>query len=59
RGIAAEEFPCDIIGPFFYEDDLLQEPLLLKAGEARPNSKPGLGIELDDEKVERYRVKQI
>ncbi|MDQ6631969.1 MAG: mandelate racemase/muconate lactonizing protein [Verrucomicrobiota bacterium] len=59
HGIAAEEFPCDIIGPFFYEDDLLKKLLLLKAGEARPNSKPGLGIELDDEKVERYRVKQI
>ena len=24
--IAAEEFPCDILGPFFYEDDLLAEP---------------------------------
>ncbi len=25
--IAAEEFPCDILGPFFYEDDILAEPL--------------------------------
>ena len=57
RGVAAEEFPCDIIGPLFYEDDVVREPLAIKPGEARANDKPGLGVELDDEKVERYRVK--
>jgi L-alanine-DL-glutamate epimerase-like enolase superfamily enzyme len=57
RATAAEEFPCDIIGPLFYEEDIVREPLLIKAGEARPNEKPGLGVELDEEKVERYRVK--
>jgi L-alanine-DL-glutamate epimerase-like enolase superfamily enzyme len=57
RGVAAEEFPCDIIGPFFYEDDIVREPLPIKPGEARANDKPGLGVELDEEKVERYRVK--
>jgi muconate cycloisomerase len=55
-GIGAEEFPCDIIGPFYYEDDLLREPLPLRGGEARPPEKPGLGVELDEEKVARYRV---
>src|SRR4029079_4471780 len=29
--IAAEEFPCDILSPFFYEDDLLAEPLPIQA----------------------------
>jgi len=57
RGITAEEYPCDIIGPFYYDSDLLVEPLPIKGGEARPNGKPGLGVELDEEKVERYRVK--
>ncbi|MSU57440.1 MAG: mandelate racemase/muconate lactonizing protein [Pedosphaera sp.] len=57
RGITAEEFPCDIIGPLFYEDDIVREPLPIKPGEARANDKPGLGVELDEEKVERYRVK--
>ena len=57
RGITAEEFPCDIIGPFFYEDDIVREPLPIKPGEARANDKPGLGVALDEEKVERYRVK--
>src|SRR6185312_15562130 len=50
-GIGAEEFPCDILGPFFYEDDLLVEPLPIAAGSARPLDKPGLGVELDEEKV--------
>ncbi len=57
RGIAAKEFPCDIIGPLFYEDDIVRQALPIRAGEARPNAQPGLGVELDDEKVERYRVK--
>jgi muconate cycloisomerase len=55
-GIGAEEFPCDILGPFFYEDDLLVEPLPIQAGSARPLEKPGLGVELDDRKLAKYRV---
>lgn len=55
-GIGAEEYPCDILSPFFYEDDVLAEPLDITAGQARPPEKPGLGVELDDKKVERYRV---
>jgi len=54
--IAAEEFPCDILGPFFYEDDILAEPLPIGAGKASPFERPGLGVELDEQKVERYRV---
>lgn len=57
HAITAEEFPCDIIGPFFYQDDIVREPLPIKPGEARPNTTPGLGVELDEEKVERYRVR--
>lgn len=56
-GINAEQFPCDIIGPFYYESDIVSEPLPINPGEARANLKPGLGVELDGEKVERYRVK--
>ena len=38
-------------------ESVLAEPLPLKPGEARPPEKPGLGVELDEEKVERYRVR--
>jgi muconate cycloisomerase len=54
--IVAESFPCDIIGPLFYEDDILTEPLPIKGGESRVHERAGLGVELDDEKVEKYRV---
>ncbi|MGH9522353.1 MAG: mandelate racemase/muconate lactonizing enzyme family protein [Terriglobales bacterium] len=56
RGVRAEEFPCDIIGPLYYEDDLLVEPLHISDGKARPHERPGLGVELDEEKVRRYTV---
>jgi muconate cycloisomerase len=55
-GIGAEEFPCDIIGPLYYDDDLLAEPLRIRGGEARPPERPGLGVELDEDKVKHYRV---
>jgi L-alanine-DL-glutamate epimerase-like enolase superfamily enzyme len=55
--IDAEHFPCDIAGPMFYEDDIVKEPLPISPGKAMPNEKPGLGVELDDAKLERYRVK--
>jgi muconate cycloisomerase len=54
--IGAEDFPCDILSPFYYEGDLLAEPLPITAGKARPHERPGLGVELDDDKVEFYRV---
>jgi L-alanine-DL-glutamate epimerase-like enolase superfamily enzyme len=57
RGITAEDYPCDIIGPFYYEDDIVVRPLSIQPGEARPNTSPGLGVELDEAKIERYRVK--
>ena len=33
------------------------KPLRIVAGSARPNEGPGLGVELDDAKVEKYRVR--
>lgn len=56
-GIGAEEFPCDIIGPFYYDHQLLREPLPIEGGKARPLEKPGLGIELDEERIEHYRIR--
>jgi muconate cycloisomerase len=53
----ADNFPCDIIGPLFYEGDLLTRPLPIAPGSARLHDAPGLGIELDDELVEEFRVR--
>jgi len=54
--IDSEAFPCDILSTFYYEGDFLTEPVLVEAGKARPFERPGLGVELDDEKVEHFRV---
>ncbi len=56
-GIDAETYPCDIIGPLFYEDDVLAEPLPILGGSARVHDRPGLGVELSDEQIEKYRVR--
>jgi muconate cycloisomerase len=56
-GVDADAFPCDIIGPLFYEDDILAEPLPITGGSARAREEPGLGVELDEGKVEKYRVR--
>jgi muconate cycloisomerase len=55
-GVGAEEFPCDILGPLGYADDLLCEPLEVRDGAVRAPEKPGLGVELDEAKLARYRV---
>lgn len=55
-GITASEYPCDIIGPLYYADEILTEPLPLAGGKALPIDRPGLGIELDEAKLRQYRV---
>ena len=58
RGVTPDEFPCDIIGPFFYETDIVREPLLIVPGKATVSAphRTGLGVELDEEKVAELRV---
>ena len=56
RGITADEYPCDIIGPLYYSDDILVEALPLANGKAGTIDRPGLGIELDEDKLRKYRV---
>lgn len=58
-GVGAEEFPCDILGPLAYEEDLLVEPLQVRDGAVRAPDKPGLGVELDNAKLARYRIASI
>jgi muconate cycloisomerase len=46
----------DIIGNFLREDDLIIEPIRFEDGCAMVPQKPGLGVELDEEAVQKYRV---
>ena len=57
-GIDPWRVPCDIIGPLYYGTDLLTEPLPIRDGFAYPLDGPGLGVELDGDSVERFRVKE-
>ncbi len=45
----------DLCGNFAHEHSLLQEPLVVD-GRIAATDKPGIGVELDEEAVERYRV---
>jgi muconate cycloisomerase len=44
------------IAGIYYQDDLIREPFEFAGGEVIVSSKPGLGVELDEDKLERYRV---
>lgn len=52
--IRSEIYPADAIGPFYHEDDLLTQPLSLGPPAARVPDGPGLGVELDEEKLRRW-----
>lgn len=54
--IDSTRFPCDILSPFYYESDLLTEPLPIHGGYAEAPTGPGLGVTLDDDLVTRYRT---
>lgn len=54
-GLADAIVPCDIISTFYYTDEILTQPLPIRAGWAEPPPGPGLGVEIDKEKLERYR----
>lgn len=48
--------PCDIIGHVMREDDLIVHPIPIINGFIRAPVGPGLGVELDLDAVDKYRV---
>ena len=53
--IDSETYPGDLIGPLYHEADMLTHPLTLGPMTAKIPDGPGLGVELDDEQIERWR----
>lgn len=49
--------PSDIVGTLLRQDDLVKEPLQYEDGYVRVPEGPGLGVELDEEALERWGVK--
>ena len=54
--IEPEAFPADTIGPFYHDADLITAPLDLGPPHAGVPDGPGLGVELDEEQLNRWRV---
>lgn len=54
--IDCDTYPTDIVGPVYHETDLLREPLSVGPQVARVPTGPGLGVELDEEQLQRWRV---
>ena len=48
----------DIIGQFMREDDLIAEPLVYQQGHVLVPQEPGLGVQLDEDALGRYKVDQ-
>jgi muconate cycloisomerase len=44
------------VGGVFYTDDVIREPVIYADGFLQVPERPGLGVELDREKLARYRV---
>jgi muconate cycloisomerase len=53
--IDSERYPGDFLGPLYHEADLITKPLNLGPTVARVPDGPGLGVELDEDQLDRYR----
>ncbi|MFB4165352.1 muconate/chloromuconate family cycloisomerase [Alteribacillus sp. JSM 102045] len=52
------DYGSELFGPDWLADDLVKEPLTSKGGYVHVPGKPGLGVELDEEKVSTYLRKE-
>jgi len=44
----------ELVGPDLLADDILTEPVTVKDGAVHLSDRPGIGIELDPDKMKRY-----
>ena len=44
------------VAGIYYQDDIIKEPFDYSDGDVIVSSKPGLGVELDEDKIENYRI---
>jgi len=51
----AGRHPCQVAG-HYYDDDIITEPFGFEAGCILPLDRPGLGIEIDQAKLDQYRI---
>lgn len=46
---------CELFGPIWMADDIVEEPVVFKNEKVYVPQKPGLGVTLDMEKIKKYR----
>ena len=51
------DYGCETFGPQWLADDIVKNPLEFKDGKILVPMGAGLGVELDEAKVEKYRRK--
>jgi muconate cycloisomerase len=50
-------YGCELFGPFLLSDDIIRTPIKYQDGTiSAPAQGPGLGVELDQEKVSKYAI---
>jgi muconate cycloisomerase len=54
--VDTEAYPADTIGPFYHDADLIAKPLDLGPPYALIPNGPGLGVDLDEAQVKRWRA---
>jgi muconate cycloisomerase len=54
--VDCETFPADTIGPFYHDGEIITQPLNLGPPAAEIPTGPGLGVELDEAALNRFRV---
>lgn len=53
----SDQMPADLIGPLYHEHSLVTDATFVSFDVASLPTGPGLGVELDEEAVEHYRVR--
>jgi muconate cycloisomerase len=56
ENMQVEKFPGDILGPWYHEERIVTEPLLMENATCTIPDKPGLGVDVDWAKLETLRV---
>ncbi len=56
ENMQVEKYPGDILGPWYHADRIIRDPLVIENASCTITDGPGLGIEVDWDKIERYRI---
>lgn len=50
------QYSCEISGPLRHQTDIIRKGVVYKDGHIIPSEQPGLGVDIDEKKLEAYRI---